>query len=133
MEEAKRRRVQVWLDRSQYDWETAKAMLEARRYIYVAFMCQQAIEKRLKAYIENSGTTPSPIHNLINLSKAMDVYDAMPDEIKSFLQELTAYYLDSRYKEDLAKLSTFMNRERSEVYLQKTEEVLQWLIQKMKF
>ena len=108
-------------------------MLEARRYIYVAFMCQQAIEKRLKAYIENSGTTPAPIHNLINLSKAMDVYDAMPEEIKNFLQELTAYYLDSRYKEDLAKLSAFMNKERSQVYLQKTEEVLQWLIQKMKF
>jgi len=133
VEDAKKRRVKIWLDRSQYDWDTARAMLEARRYIYVAFMCQQAIEKRLKAYIEDRGTTPPPVHNLVNLSKMADVYDSMPEEIKDFLQELTAYYLDSRYKEDLAKLTAFMSRERSEVYLQRAEEVLKWLIQEKKF
>ena len=31
MDEAKQKRVQVWLDRTQYDWGTAKAMLESRR------------------------------------------------------------------------------------------------------
>ena len=133
MENAKRYRVRVWLERSQYDWETAKAMLESGRYIYVAFMCQQAIEKRLKAYIEDKGMTPPRIHNLINLSKMVEVYGFMPDNIKDFLEELTSYYLDSRYKEDIAKLVAFMNRDRAEGYLQKTEEVLQWLIQKKMF
>lgn len=133
MEDAKKRRVQVWIDRSLYDWETAKAMLEARRYVYVAFMCQQAIEKKLKAYVENAGTIPPPIHNLVNLSKIAYLYEEMPENIKDFLQELTAYYLDSRYKEDMVKLIAFMGREKSEIYLKKTEEILQWFIQKMKF
>ena len=38
-----------WLERSKYDLETAKAMLDTRRYLYVAYMCQQAVEKLLKA------------------------------------------------------------------------------------
>jgi HEPN domain-containing protein len=39
--------VSHWLERSNYDLETAKAMLGAKRYLYVAYMCQQAIEKLL--------------------------------------------------------------------------------------
>ncbi|MFH0774673.1 MAG: HEPN domain-containing protein [bacterium] len=129
---AKQRRVQVWIDRAQYDLDTAKAMLDTGRYIYVVFMCQQAIEKRLKAYIEDTGTTPPRIHNLINLCKTIDVYESLPDNLKDFLQELTAYYLDSRYKEDIARLSAFMNKEKAGYYFEKTKEVLEWLTQKKK-
>ncbi len=127
---AKQRRVQVWIDRAQYDLDTAKAMLDAGRYIYVVFMSQQTIEKRLKAYIEDKGTTPPRIHNLINLCKMIDLYDPMPDNLKDFLQELTAYYLDSRYKDDIAKLSAFINKEKASEYLKKTEGMLGWLTQK---
>ena len=34
-----------WHEVAAYDLETAKAMFESGRYLYVAFMCQQAIEK----------------------------------------------------------------------------------------
>ena len=40
-----------WLDSSEYDLQTAKAMLETCRYLYVGFMCHQAIEKALKAVL----------------------------------------------------------------------------------
>ncbi|MBI5373863.1 MAG: HEPN domain-containing protein [Candidatus Schekmanbacteria bacterium] len=108
-------------------------MLDAGRYVYVAFMCQQVIEKKLKAYIENNGITPPRVHNLINLSKMAGNYEELPDNIKDFLQDLTTYYLDSRYKEDISKLSIFMNKDKAGEYLQKTQEVLKWLTQKMKF
>ena len=35
---------------SDYDFDTAKAMLVTKRYLYVAFMCYQTIEKILKVY-----------------------------------------------------------------------------------
>ena len=38
-----------WLDGAEYDLQTAKAMLETRRFLYVGFMCHQAVEKALKA------------------------------------------------------------------------------------
>ncbi len=37
-----------WLDAAEYDLQTAKAMLETKRYLYVGFMCHQTIEKALK-------------------------------------------------------------------------------------
>jgi len=39
-----------WIDISDYDLETAQAMLESKRFLYVGFMCHQSIEKILKAY-----------------------------------------------------------------------------------
>jgi HEPN domain-containing protein len=38
-------RINYWLDIAGYDLDTAKAMLETGRYLYVGFMCHQVIEK----------------------------------------------------------------------------------------
>ena len=40
--------VQYWLDIADYDLDTAEAMHQTGRWLYVAFMCHQVIEKTLK-------------------------------------------------------------------------------------
>jgi hypothetical protein len=40
-----------WINLSNYDIATAKAMLAGKRYLYVLFTCQQSIEKMLKALV----------------------------------------------------------------------------------
>ncbi len=45
-------KVIYWVEMSDYDFDTAKAMLDTKRYLYVAFMCHQVVEKLLKAYWE---------------------------------------------------------------------------------
>jgi hypothetical protein len=35
----KEEKIAYWADLSDYDLETAKAMLQTKRYLYVAFMC----------------------------------------------------------------------------------------------
>lgn len=42
-------KVTYWIEMSDYDLETADAMLLTGRYLYVGFMCHQTIEKILKA------------------------------------------------------------------------------------
>ena len=42
-------KVTYWTDLSDYDFDTAEAMLVSGRYLYVGFMCHQSIEKILKA------------------------------------------------------------------------------------
>lgn len=42
-----------WIKSANYDIETAQAMLQTQRYIYVGFMCHQSIEKALKAIIQS--------------------------------------------------------------------------------
>ena len=37
-----------WLDAAEYDLQSAEAMYASGRWVYVVFMCQQAIEKLLK-------------------------------------------------------------------------------------
>ena len=41
---------EYWIEIADYDIETAKAMLVSKRFLYVGFMCHQAIEKTIKAY-----------------------------------------------------------------------------------
>ena len=36
-------KIEYWLEMCEYDFETAKAMLKSKRYLYVGFMCNQAI------------------------------------------------------------------------------------------
>jgi HEPN domain-containing protein len=43
-----REKVKYWIDLSDYDLETAEAMLSSGRYLYVGFMCHKAIEKIIK-------------------------------------------------------------------------------------
>ena len=38
-----------WLELAEYDIKTANSMNKSKRYLYVAFTCQQSIEKILKA------------------------------------------------------------------------------------
>ena len=39
---------EYWFESAEYDLQTARAMLETRRLLYVGFMCHQTIEKALK-------------------------------------------------------------------------------------
>ena len=43
-------RVKYWVGLSDYDLETADAMLKSSRFLYVGFMYHQSIEKIIKAY-----------------------------------------------------------------------------------
>ena len=42
-------KIKYWIELSDYDIETADAVLQTKRYLYVGFMCHQTIEKIFKA------------------------------------------------------------------------------------
>jgi len=39
---------EYWLEIAKYDLKTAEAMFESKRWLYVVFMCEQAIKKLVK-------------------------------------------------------------------------------------
>ncbi|HSV93225.1 MAG TPA: HEPN domain-containing protein [Desulfobacterales bacterium] len=99
--------VSHWLERSRYDLDTAKAMLDAGRYLYVAYMCQQAVEKLLKGIIAQLGKENLPIHNLSRLAEQAELRAGLIDEQMDLLAELTAYNIEARYgdyKDSLAEV-----------------------------
>jgi HEPN domain-containing protein len=70
MADAEEKDVQAWLDASRYDLTTAKALLKSRRYVYVLFMCQQSLEKLLKALVTaRTKEFPPRVHNLARLAE----------------------------------------------------------------
>lgn len=72
--------VKIWMDRVEYDFETAQAMYKAGRYLYVVFMCQQAVEKTLKAILAFQGKEIKPIHHLSKLAELAGILSELNDE-----------------------------------------------------
>lgn len=120
-------KVKYWIDLAEYDLETAKAMLDTKRYLYVGFMCHQTIEKGLKALIANSGSFPPKIHNLIELSKRAALYDMLSCQQKDFLMELNPLNIQSRYPSYIEKMNAILTDAKCKDILSETKELLQWI------
>ncbi|MCY7410095.1 MAG: HEPN domain-containing protein [Chitinophagales bacterium] len=101
---------------SDYDLETADAMLRTKRFLYVAFMCHQSIEKALKAccvFIKSD--TPPYTHNLSRLCEWCGIDKQLSEEHLNLISELEPFKIEARYptyKEALLKLISFERREK---------------------
>lgn len=108
-------------------------MLKTGRYLYVTFMCQQAVEKILKAIITTvSDVTPPRIHNLPRLAELAGLIGKMSKEEEEFCKSLTPFCIETRYAEEREKLFKLANKSLAEEYLKKTEEIYKWLKQQIK-
>jgi len=121
-----------WVERSQYDLDTAKIMLDTGRYLYVAYMCQQAVEKILKALIAQLGKENFPIHNLNRLADIADISNELTSEQFIFLAELTPYHIEARYGDYKDSLFEIINEKKAEQVYKKTREIHKWIYQKIK-
>ncbi len=122
-----------WIKISDYDLTTAAAMLKSKRYLYVAFTCQQCIEKLMKAlYITLHKDTPPYTHNLIRLSELIKIESDLSQEQKETINVLNAYYIKTRYSEEMEKLSKNFNKITAEQMLKQTKTLAAWLKKKIK-
>lgn len=122
--------IKYWVNIAEYDLESAEAMLEAARYVYVLFMCQQAVEKILKAHVvKTTKSFPPRLHDLLRLFELAKL--EATDEDKKFLGKLNYYYLESRYPDARKKISSEVNKNLAENYYIKTKEIFKWLQKKL--
>lgn len=121
-------RVKYWIDIADYDLETAEAMYSTRRWLYVAFMCHQVIEKTLKAYW--CGTMPDDppyTHNHMRLADGCGIYEKMSDEQKDFLDLITNYNIEARYPEDKEALARTLTPQACRQMIDETRLLMQWI------
>lgn len=116
------RDVKSWVDASRYDLETARALLGSRRYLYVLFMCQQSLEKLLKAHV-TAGTAKFPprIHNLVRLAELAALN--LEERERGLLERLSLYYIQSRYPPDIQNLTKKVSRSLALEHLAQTESL----------
>ena len=121
-------KIAYWLDISRYDLDTAKATFQSARYLHTAFMCQQAVEKMLKAVFLalSCGEEPPRTHNLLYLLDLLG-QDPMPEELTRTCSRLTAYYIETRYPDYKEKLSKLVDYDEAQRIFRKTKEVISWL------
>ncbi len=83
------RKINYWIELSDYDLETAEAMLSSKRYLYVGFMCHQSIEKAFKAYFTKLNPETAPFtHNLSFLARKGGYYDLFSESQKEFIDQI---------------------------------------------
>lgn len=115
---------QQFVERASYDLETARAMLQTGRYLYLLFCCQQAVEKMLKGLIVACREEfPPRIRNLERLAQTAGL--GISEEQADFLRLLSSYYIQSRYPEQLRQ-SPPITRQTAHGVLQRTEDLIEW-------
>jgi HEPN domain-containing protein len=115
-----------WAAQSLYDIETAKAMLDTGRYLYVLFCCQQSVEKMLKALIaKRTRELPPRLHNLMRLAEVASL--TIPEDTAHLFRRLTDFYIASRYPEELEAATWNVDSSQVQQTYVATEEVLRWL------
>lgn len=123
--------IEYWVELSKYDIKTADAMFKSRRYLYVLFTCQQAIEKILKALVtKETKKFPPKTHDLLRLLDLSTI--DIDDSKKGFLLKLSYYYIETRYPEEIAKIAKDIDKKIAFDYLNETKSLLRCLKQKLK-
>ena len=121
-------KVRYWAELSDYDLDTAQAMLETRRFLYVGFMCHQVIEKILKAYwsmvLEEP---PLKIHHLSRLAAKSGLIDDLSEEQMDFIDSLEPLNIEARYPSYKEQLMKVLTPEYCKELLDKTKALQSWI------
>ena len=125
-----RKEIKNWSDQSNDDFDSAKFNFNGKKFYVAAFLCQQAVEKALKALFlyEKKGEVPQS-HSLIYLATNTSI----PKNFYSFLKELTPKFIDTRYPDASIDLpSRIYDEENTKRLLDKSEDVLEWIKNQLK-
>ena len=125
-------KVTYWIEMSDYDLETADAMLLTGRYLYVGFMCHQTIEKILKAYWANRLVeVPLKIHSLSRLAERTELDKELSEEQLDFIDTLEQLNIEARYPSYKERLMKSLTKEYCIGLLSQTKELQSWIKNKL--
>lgn len=121
-------KVKYWSELSDYDLDTADAMFRTGRWLYVGFMCHQALEKIFKAYWCHKKSEPAPYsHNLINLAQSCGLGQLLDDDKREFVNQMMPLNVEARYPSYKQAIESSLSEERCKEIIAKTKEVQLWV------
>ena len=115
--------VLAWLKYAEADRRSARNAMAAADYRDVAFHCQQAVEKLLKAVIvQQTGQRPLHSHNLWKLWQHISGV-ACPPDVQAAMAALNPHYFLSRYP----GMGVEYDLEAAKELVERMERIWQWL------
>lgn len=125
-------KVTYWVEMSDYDFDTANAMLATKRYLYVGFMCHQVIEKILKAYWSRVlEEPPLKIHSLSRLAEKSGLDKYMSANQLDLIDELEPLNIEARYPSYKDRLMKSLTEDRCKDLIKQTDELRIWIKSKL--
>lgn len=123
--------VQYWIELAEYDLETAKAMFTTQRWLYVGFMCHQAVEKTMKSYwCKSQKSDPPYTHNLLRLAQGSGLAELLNEEQLQFISDLMPMNIEARYPSYKEELFQRLTQEYCSSLLEKTKTLTEWIKQR---
>ena len=129
-----------WVMLSDYDIDTAKVLIAGRRWVYVAYMCHQAIERQLKGmYVYHLDKEAPKTHNLGFLFERIITNPAFLDgmdesklnehkeECEDFFAEVMFYYMSDYPFSYKNIVSRFIDAKRAYELFDNVLSILNWL------
>jgi len=129
-----------WLMLADYDMDTIQVLIDGERWVYVTYLCQQAVERQLKGmYVYYTGKEAPKTHNVSFLFKkimATPDFSAQADlprfisgqdDCEDFLIDVMFYYMSDypfSYKNIMAR---FVEKEVALELYGRTVKILEWL------
>lgn len=123
-------KVAYWLDIANEDLDVAEDLFKAKRWLYVAFMCHQVIEKTLKAYwTATREDVPPYIHEHKRLAELCGLYSLMSEEQRDFLQVIRPMNIEARYPDYKRSIARTLGEDNTRQILEQTKQMQQWILQ----
>jgi len=119
-----------YLEYSNRDKKYAQDMFNCQNYDPCGRFCQQSVEKRLKYFIEQYGTTDDiPVLHIHSLSKlyyrVCEIIDHEIDKsMRGDLHQLTTYYFDTNYP---SEMNIELTKDMAEEALEIMERTNAWI------
>ncbi len=91
--------VREWAELGKQDLSTARFLLTMRPVPLeiIGFLCQQAVEKHLKAFLIQNGQEPDKTHNLVYLLSCCQSFSTDLASLADDVSQLNVYAVKTRY------------------------------------
>jgi len=118
--------IKSWVDFGEYDLESAEHLFYGGKFLYTIALCHSALEKLLKAKIEeHTGKAPPKTQNLRYLVKLTGI--EIPIDMLIFFSRLDEVNVLTKDTEDFDGVKKCFDIKAAETYLFKAKETFQWI------
>ena len=120
-----------WLEQVDEDMLAADALYHSGRWLYIGFLCHQAIEKLIKAYwFAMRDDEPFYLHNHFRLLEGCGLKAMLSEEQRRFIEIMSPMYIAARYPEYKSQVARMLNENGSAYIIEQTKKFKQWILQK---
>ena len=124
--------VQAWLDQVNEDISAAECLFQGGHFLYVAFLCHQALEKTLKAYYSATHEDDPPYtHSHGKLLDVCGLTDELSAEHLRFFDFMVPMYIKARYPEQKVAVAKMLSKNTCQHIIQTTKQLTQWIKERL--